>query len=134
MTDRIAVRALRGAITIAAGEQPMADAARAATQELLQAMLEQNGIAVDDVVSALFTLTPDLYGAAPARAARDAGWHEVAMLTASEAPSEHSLAHCIRVLLHVETTRPRVALRHQYLRGASVLRPDLAARAEHDGH
>lgn len=134
MTDRIAVRALRGATTIAAGEQPTPDAAREATQELLQAMLDQNALTVDDVVSALFTLTPDLYGAAPARAAREAGWHEVAMLTASEAPSEHSLPHCIRVLLHVETTRPRAALRHQYLRGASVLRPDLMMRGEGDAH
>lgn len=134
MTDRIAVRALRGATTIAAGEQPIADAARVATQELLQAMLHENALTVDDVVSALFTITPDLYGAAPARAAREAGWQDVAMLTASEAPSEHSLAHCIRVMLHVETTRPRAGLRHQYLRGATVLRPDLAPGTDDSAH
>ena len=134
MTDRIAVRALRGATTITAGEQPMAEAGRIATLELLGAMLEQNDLTADDIVSALFTLTPDIHGAAPARAAREAGWHEVAMLTASEAPSEHSLPQCIRVLLHIETTRPRSALRHQYLRGAGVLRPDLLSRADHEAH
>lgn len=118
------LRALRGATTVdlagAIGER-----ASDATQELLRALLELNGLTLDDVVSAIFTITPDLYSAAPARAARDAGWHDVPMLTATEAPSEQSLPRCIRVLLHVETTRARDAMRHVYLHGARALRPDL---------
>ena len=36
-----------------------------------------------------------------------------------------ALARCIRVLLHIESERPRAALEHVYLEGARVLRPDL---------
>ena len=134
MTVPLAVRALRGATTVDDTGTSLAEAARAATQELLRALLERNGLTADDVVSAFFTVTPDLYTAAPAAAAREAGWHEVPMLTASEAPAEHGLPRCIRVLLHVETRRPRSELRHVYLNGATVLRPDLVdepPRTEH---
>jgi len=132
MSEARNVRALRGATTVDAGTGP--DSARDATQELLRALLEQNGLTVDDVISALFTVTPDLYSAHPARAARAAGWSEIPMLTATEAPAEQSLPRCLRVLMHVETTRPRSAMRHVYLHGARVLRPDLLdedARAAH---
>jgi chorismate mutase len=125
MSHASSVRALRGATTVEPGVAPPTDAARDATQDLLRTLLEVNGLTVSDVVSAIFTLTPDLYEAAPARAAREGGWHEVPMITASEAPAEHSLARCIRVLVHVETARPRSAMRHVYLHGARVLRPDL---------
>jgi chorismate mutase len=134
MTDPRRVRALRGATTVEQGGGTPAEVARAATHELLAALLERNGLTTDDVISALFTLTPDLYSAAPARAAREAGWHAVPMLTATEAPAEHSLSHCIRVMLHVETGRPRDALQHVYLHGERALRPDLvddAAPGEH---
>jgi chorismate mutase len=132
MSEARTVRALRGATTVESGAA--ADAARDATQELLRALLEQNGLTVDDVVSALFTLTPDLYSAHPARSARAVGWHEVPMLTATEAPAEQSLPRCIRVLMHVETVRPRSAMRHVYLHGARVLRPDIAGDAAGGRH
>ena len=134
MSVPIAVRALRGATTVGDTGEPLAEVARLATQELLRAMLERNALTVDDVISAFFTLTPDLYTAAPAAAAREAGWQEVPMLTASEAPAERGLARCIRVLLHVETRRPRSALRHVYLNGATVLRPDLIEEPPAEGH
>lgn len=124
-----AVRAIRGATTVEAGGAPDADSARSATQELLRSLLERNGLTVDDVVSALFTLTPDLYSAAPALAARESGWQDIPMLTASEAPSERSLPRCIRVMLHVESTRARAEMRHVYLHGAQVLRPDWTGEA-----
>src|SRR4051812_15230806 len=110
MTDARRVRALRGATTVEQGGGAPAEVARDATQELLAALLARNGLAVDDVISALFPITPDLFLAAPARAAREAGWQLVPMLTATEAPAEHALAHCIRVLLHVETPRARDAM------------------------
>lgn len=126
------VRALRGATTVPPGAAETAARAGEATQELLRALLERNGLTTADVISALFTLTADLPSAAPARAAREAGWHDVPMLTATEAPAEApaegSLPRCIRVMLHVETPRAREALRHVYLHGAEGLRPDL-----HDG-
>jgi chorismate mutase len=125
MTHASTVRALRGATTVDPATGPTAAAAREATQELLRALLELNGLTVDDVVSAVFTITADLYEAAPALAARELGWHEVPMLTAAEAPAERSLGRCIRVLVHVHTVRPRSEMRHVYLHGARTLRPDL---------
>jgi chorismate mutase len=47
-----------------------------------------------------------------------------------EIPVPGALGHCIRVLLHVETTRDRAAIRHVYLRGARTLRPDWAGSAD----
>ncbi len=130
MPDASTVRALRGATTVELASGSLAGAARDTTQELLRGLLELNGLTVHDVVSAIFTITPDLYQSAPALAAREAGWNEVPMLVASEAPSEHSLERCIRVLVHAETTRPRSEMRHLYLHGARVLRPDLADGGE----
>ncbi len=75
------VRALRGATTCAANT---ADEITDVTQELLLAMLERNGIDHDDVISVLFTMTPDLDAAFPATAARGIGFGDVPLLCASE--------------------------------------------------
>jgi chorismate mutase len=56
------------------------------------------------------------------------------MLTAAEANAQGSLRRCIRVLLHVESTRPRSAMRHVYLGGARVLRPDLEGEGSAGEH
>jgi chorismate mutase len=132
MTSASSVRALRGATTVAP-DAAVAAGTKIATQELLRELLEQNGLRTDDVISAFFTITPDLAEGAPALAAREEGWHDVPMLTAGEAPAApslpQSLPRCVRVLLHVQTARPRAAIRHVYLHDARVLRPDLTARA-----
>ncbi len=95
-----------------------------ATQELLAALLERNGLNLTQVISAFFTCTDDLVSAYPAQAARDIGWRHVPMLCAAELPVAGALPRCIRVLLHVERAVPG-APRHAYLREASVLRGDL---------
>jgi len=71
----------------------------AATRELLAAIAEANGIAIEDVASAFFTSTPDLRSAFPARAARDLGWTDVPLLGATEvdkpgAPAALASASC----------------------------------------
>jgi chorismate mutase len=76
------------------------------------------------VISALFTVTPDLVSEFPARAAREIGWTDVAMLCSTEIPVPGSIDRVIRVLLHVDTTVNR-PVRHVYLNGAEELRPDL---------
>ena len=78
------------------------------------------------MISAIFTVTPDITSEFPARAARELGWVDVPLLCAMEIPTERGLTRCIRVLLHIETELPRSALRHVYLRGAKELRPDLS--------
>lgn len=117
----MAVRGIRGA-TVADADTP--EAVRAATRELLERIVTANGIACEDVASVIFTATPDLTSEYPARAARDLGWHDVALLGATEMAVPGGPARCIRVLLHVNTDRSPSALKHIYLRGARTLRPD----------
>ncbi len=121
---RLTVRGVRGATTVQADHPPEI---RDAVQELIEAMLEENDLTSMDIVSAIFTTTPDLVSEFPAHAARLYGWTEVPLLCAQELPVEGALPHCIRVLLHVETTRLRHEIRHLYLRDAVLLRQDLVS-------
>jgi chorismate mutase len=88
-------------------------------------LVETNRIGAQDVVSALFTVTPDLTAAFPAQAARDMGWWHVPLLDAQEIPVPGSLPCCVRVLIHWNTEKTQEEIRHVYLRGAASLRPDL---------
>ncbi len=117
------IRAIKGATTVSV------DSAREiciATAELLHAMLSENALRVEHVVSLMLTATPDLRSEFPARGARDAGWGEVPMLCAQEIDVPGALPRCIRVLAHVELTAGH-PVRHVYLRDARGLRPDLSA-------
>jgi chorismate mutase len=115
-------RGIRGATTV---EVNTAAAILAATRELLDCIVEANGLQVEDVASALFTATDDLSAAFPAQVARELGWRHVALLDAQEIPVPDSLPRCVRVLIHWNTDRPQAAIRHVYLHGAASLRPDL---------
>ncbi|HEY9515431.1 MAG TPA: chorismate mutase [Gemmatimonadaceae bacterium] len=116
------VRAVRGAITV---ERDEVELIAAATRELLSTLTARNSLRPEDVISAIFTVTPDLTSEFPARAARDLGWVDVPLLCAVEIATVNGLPRCIRVLLHVETDLPREATRHVYLGAARALRPDL---------
>jgi chorismate mutase len=122
MEDRRA-RAIRGATTV---ESDTPEQIRRATRELLETIVDRNGITSADVISAIFTVTHDLTSEFPAHAARELGWLEVPLLCTLEIPVPGSLARCIRVLLHVESDVPRTGIRHVYLHEARTLRPDLA--------
>lgn len=115
-------RGIRGAITVDVDDNA---AITHATERLLQAILGRNEIVLGDIASVLFTLTPDLHACFPALAARDMGWVTVPMLHAVEIAVPGALGKCIRVLMHVNTTRSAAEIEHVYLDGAAVLRPDL---------
>jgi chorismate mutase len=117
-----AVRALRGAITVEVDDP---HEIRDATQELLDELMHANDLDRDDIISAIFTVTPDLASEFPAHGARLVGWRDIPMICAQEAGVDGALPRTIRVLLHVQTWRPRNDLRHAYLRDAIMLRPDL---------
>jgi chorismate mutase len=118
----MAVRAVRGAIQVEQDErQEILDA----TTELLSAVLERNAIGPDDLISVVFTATPDLSAEFPAYAARQMGIVDVPLLCARELDVPGSLPRVIRLLAHVETDLPRAQVRHVYLRGAAALRTDL---------
>lgn len=116
------VRGIRGATTVGADT---AEAIIEATQELLRGMIAANNLQPEDVGSAIFTVTPDLSAAFPARAARELGWSHVPLLSAVEIAAPEGLPRTVRVLLHWNTDRPPYDIRHVYLRDAVRLRPDL---------
>ncbi len=120
-TGSTACRGVRGATTV---ERNDAQEILSATRELLAALVQANGIDPADLASAIFTVTPDLDAAFPARAARELGWIDAALLDMQQAPVPGALPRCIRVLLHWNTDRPAREIVHVYLRGARVLRPD----------
>ncbi len=121
------VLALRGAITIDA-DTP--DEIERHTTRLLETLYERNGLTHDDVISIFFTATPDIRSAAPAVAARKFGLVDVPLLCGQEMDVEGSLGRCVRLMLHLETDRPRGELRHVFLRGAVALRPELAEEGD----
>lgn len=117
-----AVRALRGATTVDA-DTPADIEAR--TVELLEEMFGRNDVDHDDLISIWFTVTTDLVSAFPASAARTVGLGDVPLLCATEIPVVGSVPRCIRVLVHLTSTRRRDQLRHVYLHDAAGLRDDL---------
>ena len=115
---------LRGATTL---DSDTRDEVMARTSEMLQVMLERNGLTSSDIVSLLFTATDDIRSEFPAAAVRAAGISDVPMVCARELAIEggSGIPLCIRVLAHVYTDRPRAELRHAYLHDARQLRSDL---------
>jgi len=115
-------RGVRGATTVEANSP---ESILEATKELLTAMLKANELDVDYVASAFFTATPDLNAEFPAMAAREMGWNHVALLCGHEMNKPGALPMTPRILLHVNTEKPARDIKHVYLRGARVLRPDI---------
>jgi chorismate mutase len=117
------IRALRGATQLQADDAAeMADA----VVELMGELMARNGLSTDDLISVIFTSTPDLRSAFPAAAARTLGIGDVPLLCAQELDVADALPRVVRVMAHVELDRPRGEIVHVYLRGAEVLRQDLA--------
>lgn len=119
----MALRAIRGAVQLRAdtvGE--MSDA----VVELMSEILRRNGIMTEDLVSVIFTATPDLHAEFPAAAARSLDLGDVPLLCAQELDVAGALPRIVRVMAHAELDRPRHEVVHVYLRGAEALRRDLA--------
>ncbi|MDY6876247.1 MAG: chorismate mutase [Chloroflexota bacterium] len=115
-------RGIRGASSV---DINAADAIIMVTRELLEQIVAANGLLVEDITGVIFTATPDLDAAYPARAAREMGWVNVPLLCMQEMTVVSSLPHCIRVLVLWNTDRPPDQIRHIYLGNARALRPDL---------
>ena len=119
----MALRGIRGATCLDVDD---AEQMRDRVVELVAAMLDRNGLTVDDLVSIVFTATPDLRSEFPAAAARGLGLGDVPLLCAQEIDVAGALPRVVRVLAHAETALARAAVTHVYLHGAEVLRKDLA--------
>jgi chorismate mutase len=119
------IRGIRGAIGVDADNR---ESVRAAVSALIANLERRNALGPHEIISAIFTTTPDITSMFPAQAARDAGWGEVPLLCATEIAVPGSLPRCIRVLVHVELPPDR-RIEHVYLGAATSLRPDLLERA-----
>lgn len=114
-------RGIRGATT---ADENTVEAILAATTELLLRLVEANGLCPEDIAGAIFTVTPDLTAAFPARAAREMGWTDVPLLCAQEIPVLGDIPRCIRVLILWNTEKDQGEIQHVYAKGAKRLRPD----------
>ena len=119
----MAVRGIRGAITV---ESNTEIAIKEATVELINAIIKENNIKLEDIVYTLFLTTKDLNKAYPAKFARlNCGFTLVPMMSTNEQEVTGSLTMALRVLIVVNTDKKQNEMKHQYLKGARVLRPDI---------
>lgn len=117
------VRAIRGAIQLLVDER---EHVLSSTRELVSAILEENALTKDDVISIMFTATQDVRSEFPAVAARELGLGDVPLMCAQELDVAGAMPMVIRLMAHVNTTLSREQITHVYLRGAAALRRDLA--------
>lgn len=94
------------------------------TVELVSEVLRRNDLQPQDIVSAIFTATPDLTADFPAAAAREVGLASTPLLCAQEIPVAGAVARCVRVLMHCYLSGCGQA-HHVYLHEARQLRLDL---------
>lgn len=116
------LRGLRGATTV---DTDTSDEVMKATAELLQVMMERNDVERDDLVTIIFTATPDITSEFPAAAARSIGISDIPLLCATEINVIGAIPRVIRILMHIYTEKDLSALRHVYLKDAQPLRTDL---------
>ncbi len=121
------VRAIRGATTV---KNNTREEILDATSELVQEIMERNGITRENIISIIFSVTSDLDAAFPATAARQMGFDRIAMLSTYEMDVPDSLRKCIRVLMHIQTDKKNDELAYVYLKEARKLRPDIIQQNE----
>lgn len=119
----MSVRAIRGATQV---ESNTAESISDATQELVLEMLSANSLTAENVISVLFTSSPDLNAAFPAAAARSIGFENTPLICSVEIDVAGALPRTIRVMAHVETDLSKSEIAHIYLHGAKALRRDIA--------
>jgi chorismate mutase len=118
----VAVRAVRGAIQVDGNER---ESILDGTTQLIKEVLARNELTLDDLISVVFTATPDLTAEFPAYAARQLGFTDVPLLCATEIDVPGAMPRVLRLLAHFETERSRSEVHHVYLGGAGALRRDL---------
>lgn len=118
------VRGVKGATTT---EGTSADDVLTATEQLLRALIDENGIEQDDIAAVQFTTSPDLVAEFPAVAARERlGWNDVPLMCGHEMARPGALTRCIRILILWNTEKAQNEVKHAYMNGAAKLRPDLS--------
>ncbi|MFH0067469.1 chorismate mutase [Peribacillus sp. NPDC056705] len=117
------IRGIRGATTV---ERDTEMEVISAVEKLMAEIIRVNEIDPDMVASVFFSATEEIRSVFPAKALRKfEGWTYVPVTCMKEIPVTNSLPFCIRVMIHVNTTKPQKEIHHVYQAGATVLRPDL---------
>ena len=113
--------AVRGAVQ---AERNSAEAILGATREVVETMLERNGLRPCDFVSVIFTCTDDLDAEFPAVAARELGFGDVPLLCNREMDVPGAMPRVIRLLAHYHAPADHEPT-HVYLGETQRLRADL---------
>lgn len=121
--------AIRGATTVEENHQLEI---MEETKRLLEEICKENGLKQENMISILFTMTPDLNAIFPAEAARELGLNLVPLLCSAEIAVPGAIERCIRVLIHAADDRES-PIRHIYLNKAKALRPDWCQEERSDG-
>ena len=123
MTNNMITRGIRGAITV---KNNTIEDIKKATITLISEMIEKNNIKLSDVSHCIFTMTNDLDAAYPAKFVREElKFDYVPLLCFNELNIQNSLKMCIRALIVINTEKTQEEIKHIYLEGAKILRPDL---------
>lgn len=97
-----------------------------AVTELFQEILDKNSISISNIISVIFSVTPDLRSLNPATIVRKKfGLSSTPLMCLSEAVFKDSPKKIIRILIHCEF-KENSKVEHVYLRQAINLRPDLS--------
>ena len=121
------VRAFRGATQLSADTK---EEMRSAVVELLKEILSVNSLGHEDLISILFTATPDIQSDFPAAGVREFGLVDLPLICAQELDIKGALPRTIRLLIHANSSLSRAQISHVYQRGAAILRPDLAKNSK----
>ncbi|MFV9925322.1 MAG: chorismate mutase [Francisella endosymbiont of Hyalomma scupense] len=120
-------RSIRGATTL---DKDTRQDVISATKELLQQIIRCNDVNINDIVNIVFTATTDIKSEFPTVAARELGLVDVPLIDCQQMMRDGVLEYCIRVMLTYNTEKTQTDIKHIYLRGAEVLRPDLLKKIE----
>jgi chorismate mutase len=119
----MAVRAIRGAIQLDRDDR---EHLLKLTAELLTKTIHSNDLDYSQLISILFTATPDITSEFPAVAGRELGLGDVPLMCFVEMDVKKALPLVVRIMIMADTDKQRSEIKHVYLRGATALRQDLA--------
>ncbi len=114
--------AIRGAITV---ENNNSNDILCNTVELIKEIERRNNINKSQVIAIIFSSTTDLNVEYPAKAARELGYLNTALMCFNEMNVVGNLSKCIRLMMLYNTEISQDRIKHVYLKGAKILRPDL---------
>lgn len=113
--------AIRGATTVA---EDTPKAIKKCVKELLNGIVEANGLDTEQIICIMFSSTADLKSFYPAKAAREAGFSACALYSSAEPEIDGALEKCVRVMVLAESNQKP---EHIYLNGAKRLRSDITS-------